>query len=96
MTIKKMFKMIENVNVFNELIGSRKRFFINLTDDRIFELLDENGNWKFYKVDEIKKALNYTYNEEAIEKIMNADFVQDEKYKSCFEFEKYKIAICEE
>ena len=96
MKIKQIFKMVEGANAFNELIGENKRNYISLTDDRIFTLKDKEDNSRFYTLNEMKKALNYTYTKEVIEKIINADFEQEEKYKNYFEFEQYNLGIFED
>jgi hypothetical protein len=93
MKIKEMFKMIENVNKINELIGDKERNYISLVDDNIFALKDKNDNSRFYKLKEIQRALNYTYNKNEIENIMKIDFIQNEKYKNYFEYNKYEIGI---
>ena len=96
MTIKQMFKMVEGANTFNKLIGENKRNYITLTEDRFFTLKDKKDKSSFYTINEIKKALNYTYTKEVIEKITNADFEQDKKYKNYFEFEQYFLGIFED
>ena len=96
MTIKQIFKIVNGANAFNELMGENKKNFISLTDNRFFILKDKKDNFKFYTLSEMKKALNYTYTKEAIEKIINADFKQDEEYKNYFEFEQYDLGIFEE
>lgn len=78
MLLKDLFKMVEQANNFNELIGERSRSYISMSGLGVYTI--EADNFKAFK-----KALKEDLVDEVIPCILNTELRQDEKNSPHFQ-----------
>ena len=91
MTTKELFTLLESSNKLATLLGDKKQY-ISLKDD-IFNIKDKEDNTRFYNFKDFKKALNYNYAKELVNKILSSQFEQEETYKNYFNYGNYEIGL---
>ena len=96
MKTKELFKMVENVNKFNELIGDRKQNYITIREDNLFTLRNADDVCKFKTAKDFNKALKYTYIDSVVKELVNCEWEQETEYKNYFTFKNFELCICED
>ena len=97
MTVKELFKMIEEVNKFNDLMGCKRKYitFSVLNGSHHSMLNDKNDEDRFYTFSDFKKAVKYNYIDELVDTVLTSEFVQSDEEVNYFSIGKLEMAIFE-